>query len=138
MRCCPPKSPASRNRRSSPRSRRASRARALLTSTDVLLDLKLDADVIVLSACNTGGAGGRDGGESLSGLARSFFFAGARALMVSHWDMEDQAGAYLVTKTLAGLKEAAGSGSPRRCARCSWRCWRPRATSSRSSGRRWW
>ncbi len=80
----------------------------LLTSTDVLLNLKLDADVIVLSACNTGGAGGRDGGESLSGLARSFFFAGARALMVTHWDMEDQAGAYLVTKTLAGLQGEGG------------------------------
>lgn len=80
----------------------------LLSSTDVLLGLKLQADVIVLSACNTGGAGGRDGGESLSGLARSFFFAGARALMVSHWDVDDQAGAYLVARTLAGLQ--AGSG----------------------------
>ncbi len=82
----------------------------LLTATDVLLGLKLDADVIVLSACNTGGAGGRDGGESLSGLARSFFFAGARALMVTHWDVDDQAGAYLVTRTLAGLQAGAEGG----------------------------
>ena len=80
----------------------------LLTATDVLLGLKLDADAIVLSACNTGGSGGRDGGESLSGLARSFFFAGARALMVTHWDVDDQAGAYLVAKTLAGLQDGGG------------------------------
>ena len=82
----------------------------LLTATDVLLGLKLDADVVVLSACNTGGPGGQDGGESLSGLARTFFFAGARALMVTHWDVEDQAGAYLVTHTLAGLRTGAAGG----------------------------
>ena len=76
----------------------------LLTATDVLLGLRLDAEVVVLSACNTGGAGGRDGGESLSGLARSFFFAGARALLVTHWAVEDQAGAYLVSRTLAGMR----------------------------------
>ncbi len=50
-----------------------------------ILNLRLDADLVVLSACNTGGAGHETGGESLSGLARSFFYAGARALLVSHW-----------------------------------------------------
>lgn len=81
----------------------------LLSATDVMLGLKLNADVVVLSACNSGGSGGRDGGESLSGLARSFFFAGARALMVTHWSMDDQSGAYLVSSTLAGLR-AGGQG----------------------------
>ena len=47
--------------------------------------LKLDADWVVLSACNTAGPDGTLGGESLSGLARAFFYAGARALLVSHW-----------------------------------------------------
>ena len=47
--------------------------------------LKLDADWVVLSACNTAGPDGTLGGESLSGLTRAFFYAGARALLVSHW-----------------------------------------------------
>ena len=61
------------------------------TGEDGLLDasevatLKLDADWVVLSACNTAGPDGTLGGESLSGLARAFFYAGARALLVSHW-----------------------------------------------------
>jgi len=46
--------------------------------------LKLNADLVALSACDTAGAGG---GESLSGLARAFFLAGAHGLLVSHWDV---------------------------------------------------
>ena len=45
--------------------------------------LKLNADWVVLSACNTI-AGDKPGAEALSGLARAFFYAGARALLVSH------------------------------------------------------
>jgi len=47
----------------------------------------MDADLVVLSACDTGGGGKESGGETLSGLARNFFFAGARNLFVSHWDV---------------------------------------------------
>ena len=46
--------------------------------------LKLDADWVVLSACNTAGAQS-ESAEALSGIARAFFYAGARALLVSHW-----------------------------------------------------
>lgn len=81
-------------------------APSLLTATDILLNLKLKADVVVLSACNTGGATGRNGGESLSGLARSFFFAGARALMVTHWAVDDQANVRLVVEALDGMRES--------------------------------
>ena len=49
----------------------------LLTSSEVA-QLKLNADWVVLSACNTI-AGDRPGAEALSGLARSFFYAGAGA-----------------------------------------------------------
>jgi CHAT domain-containing protein len=45
--------------------------------------LRLHADWVVLSACNTI-AGDKPGAEALSGLARAFFYAGARALLVSH------------------------------------------------------
>jgi CHAT domain-containing protein len=56
----------------------------LLDASEVA-SLTLDADWVVLSACNTAGPDGTLGGESLSGLARAFFYAGARAMLVSHW-----------------------------------------------------
>jgi CHAT domain-containing protein len=52
-------------------------------------ELKLNADWVVLSACNTAGSDGV-GAEALSGLARAFFYAGARSLVVSHWDVLDE------------------------------------------------
>src|SRR5262245_35647791 len=44
------------------------------------------ADWVILSACNTAGAQGENA-EALSGMARAFFYAGARALLVSHWEV---------------------------------------------------
>jgi CHAT domain-containing protein len=55
----------------------------LLTASEVA-QLKLNADWVVLSACNTA-AEGNPGAEALSGLARAFLYAGARSLVVSHW-----------------------------------------------------
>ena len=52
-----------------------------------ILALKLDADWVVLSACNTASADGETS-EAMSGLARAFFYAGARALLVSNWPVE--------------------------------------------------
>jgi len=52
-------------------------------------ELKLNADWVVLSACNTAASDGV-GAEALSGLARAFFYAGARSLVVSHWDVLDE------------------------------------------------
>ena len=46
--------------------------------------LDLDADWVLLTACNTAASGGAIDAEPLSGLARAFFYAGARALLVSH------------------------------------------------------
>lgn len=83
---------------------------AMLTTSDVS-NLHLDADLVLLSACNTGGADGEAGGEALSGLARSFFYAGARALMVTQWAVNDQVSAYLVASTLQRLKSAADGGA---------------------------
>lgn len=60
-------------------------------------DLKLDADLVALSACDTSGAGGK--GESLSGLARAFFRAGARGLLVTHWDVVTGASVPLMVGT---------------------------------------
>jgi CHAT domain-containing protein len=82
---------------------------ALLTASKVST-MNLDADVVILSACNSGGPGGETGGESLSGLARSFFYAGARALMVTHWSVNDQAAAYLVASTMDRLRKGTDGG----------------------------
>jgi CHAT domain-containing protein/tetratricopeptide (TPR) repeat protein len=61
--------------------------------------LRLDADWVLLSACNTA-AGEAADAEGLSGLARAFFFAGAKALMVSHWKVDDSAAMALMTETM--------------------------------------
>jgi CHAT domain-containing protein/tetratricopeptide (TPR) repeat protein len=61
--------------------------------------LKLDADWVILSACNTA-AGGSDKAEALSGLARAFFYAGARALLVSHWAVDSAATVKLITQAV--------------------------------------
>jgi CHAT domain-containing protein len=74
----------------------------LLTASEVA-QLKLNADWVVLSACNTI-AGDRPGAEALSGLARAFFYAGARALLVSHWAVESNAAMRLTTSTFDILK----------------------------------
>lgn len=72
----------------------------LLTLSDVL-GLKLDADWVVLSACNTAGADA-EAAEALSGLGRGFFFAGARALLVTHWPVESTSARRLVSTLFAG------------------------------------
>lgn len=67
----------------------------LLTMEEVLA-LKLDADWVVLSACNTG-AGAGAGAEAASGLGRAFFYAGTRALLVTNWSVHSQSARELVT-----------------------------------------
>jgi CHAT domain-containing protein len=74
----------------------------LLTASEVA-QLRLNADWVVLSACNTA-AGDTPGAEALSGLARSFFYAGARALLVSHWAVDSAAAARLTTSTFDQLE----------------------------------
>ncbi|MGA9013769.1 MAG: CHAT domain-containing protein [Acetobacteraceae bacterium] len=77
---------------------------ALLTASEVV-GMDLDADLVVLSACNSGGPGGTTAGESLSGLARAFFYAGARSLEVTHWSVNDQVAAFLVADTLRRMHD---------------------------------
>jgi tetratricopeptide (TPR) repeat protein len=74
----------------------------LLTASEVA-QLKLNADWVVLSACNTI-AGDKPGAEALSGLARAFFYAGARALLVSHWGVDSNAAMRLTTSTFDIMK----------------------------------
>jgi CHAT domain-containing protein len=73
----------------------------LLTASEVA-QLKLDADWVVLSACNTASAE-KPGAEALSGLARAFFYAGARSLVVSNWEVDSDSAVALMTGTFAAL-----------------------------------
>jgi CHAT domain-containing protein len=68
----------------------------LLTASEIA-NLRLDADWVILSACNTAAPEGRPGAEGLSGLAKAFFYAGSRALMVSHWWVASGATVLLTT-----------------------------------------
>lgn len=72
--------------------------------------LRLDADWVILSACNTAGPDGELGGESLSGLSRAFFYAGARALLVSHWAVASQATVDLTTGMFGGYAKSPTAG----------------------------
>jgi CHAT domain-containing protein len=67
----------------------------LLTMGEIL-GLRLDADWVVLSACDTASASGA-GAEAVSGLGRAFFYAGTRAVLVSHWPVETTSARALTT-----------------------------------------
>ncbi len=81
---------------------------ALLTASEAAT-LKLSADLIILSACNTAGSDGTPGAEGLSGLARAFIYAGARSILVSHWPVDDYATSVLTTGMVAQME----TGIPR-------------------------
>jgi CHAT domain-containing protein len=69
----------------------------LLTMTEVM-SLKMNADLVVLSACNTAGERAETrNGEGFAGLTRAFMHAGARGLLVSHWSVESLATRDLIT-----------------------------------------
>ena len=72
-----------------------------LTASEIAA-LKLDADWVILSACNTA-AGGAEGAEALSGLARAFLYAQARALLVSHWAVNSDATVKLIAGAMNRL-----------------------------------
>jgi CHAT domain-containing protein/Tfp pilus assembly protein PilF len=74
----------------------ATRADDGYLSSSEISGLKLDADWVVLSACNTAG-GEAPNSEAFSGLARAFFYAGSRALLVSHWAVSSDAAVAITT-----------------------------------------
>jgi CHAT domain-containing protein/uncharacterized protein HemY len=80
----------------------------LLTASEVT-SLKFDADWVILSACNTA-AGDQGNAQALSGLARAFFYSGARALLVSHWPVNSESAVKLTTRTFAALEKRPNLG----------------------------
>jgi CHAT domain-containing protein/tetratricopeptide (TPR) repeat protein len=78
-------------------------------SASEIAALKLDADWVVLSACNTA-AGGATNAEALSGLGRAFIYAGARSLLVSHWAVYSEATVKLITGAVGEMARDAKVG----------------------------
>jgi CHAT domain-containing protein/tetratricopeptide (TPR) repeat protein len=70
-----------------------------LTASEVST-MQLDADWVILSACNTAAGDGSEGAPGLTGLARAFFYAGARNLLVSHWPVRDDVASSLTVDTI--------------------------------------
>jgi CHAT domain-containing protein len=79
----------------------------LLTASEVA-SMRMDADWVILSACNTA-AGGDAQAAAYSGLAQAFRYAGAGSLLVSHWPVRDDASAFITVETVKG----ANRGLPR-------------------------
>jgi CHAT domain-containing protein len=79
-----------------------------LLTMDKVLTLKLDADWVVLSACNTA-AGEGAGSEAVSGLGRAFFFAGAKALLVSNWPVDSVASRRMMTDLFRTQQKASNT-----------------------------
>ncbi len=77
----------------------------ILTASEAS-QLSFLADWVILSACNTAStASGAGGGDSLSALARAFLYAGAHALLASHWQVSDEATAALTVETLTARRD---------------------------------
>lgn len=81
-----------------------------MLTMEEILTLKLNADWVVLSACNTASSSGK-GSEAVSGLGRAFFYAGARALLVTHWPVETVSARLLTTDTFR--RQAETPNAPR-------------------------
>ena len=82
---------------------------AQVDRADEILGLRLNADWVVLSACNTAAADGA-GAEAVSGLGRAFFYAGAKAILVSNWPVHSDATRALMTELFAGYAAAGNRG----------------------------
>lgn len=63
---------------------------AFLTANEIAIK-HIDANLVLLNACNTAGSDGMPGAESLTGMANAFFFSGARSVIASLWSVDDHA-----------------------------------------------
>jgi len=75
----------------------------LLTMGEIM-KLKLNADWVILSACNSGASNGA-GQEAVSGLGRAFFYAGTRSLLVTLWPVETTSAKKAGDRNFQGTKD---------------------------------
>lgn len=81
-----------------------------------IFNLKLNADLVVLSACRTA-LGQLQRGEGIVGLARAFLYAGAPSLVTSLWNVNDEASAEFMSAFYAHLAKGAGNSDALRQAK---------------------
>jgi CHAT domain-containing protein/lipopolysaccharide biosynthesis regulator YciM len=77
---------------------------------DEVTNLKLNADLVVLSACRSG-QGRLHNGEGVKGLARAFLYAGSRGVLCSLWQVDDQETARLMLQLYTNLKQGQSSAA---------------------------
>ena len=77
----------------------------MLTASEISA-LELNADLVILSACNTASTSGKSGAAGLSGLASSFFQAGARQLIVSHWTIDSRSSLLILPDFISELQNS--------------------------------
>src|SRR5207344_546988 len=75
----------------------------LLQAWEIFDQMRIDADLVTLSACGTA-LGKEMGGEGLIGLTRAFQYAGARSVLASLWKVEDKATGELMKRFYTHLK----------------------------------
>jgi CHAT domain-containing protein/tetratricopeptide (TPR) repeat protein len=80
----------------------------LLSMTEIL-NFRLNADWVILSACNTGSSANA-GEEAYSGLASAFLYAGARSVFVTHWAVVSDAAVEITVRTLDAYFTAGAVG----------------------------
>ncbi len=73
--------------------------------TREIFNLKMQADLVVLSACQTG-LGQYIRGEGIEGLSRAFFYAGSSSVLLSLWAVNDQASYQLLERFYVHLRSA--------------------------------
>ena len=107
------------------------RENGLLQVWEIFEKVRLDADLVVLSACETA-LGGEMSGEGLIGLTRAFQYAGARSVIASLWSIADESTAALMLRFYGYLKEGLPTDEALRRAQVD--LIRERITVDRSSG----
>ncbi len=88
---------------SEPENETDSEFNGFLQAWEILERVRLDTDLVVLSACGTG-LGEEMGGEGIIGLNRAFLYAGARSILSTHWSVADRSTAELMKKFYTNLK----------------------------------
>lgn len=92
----------------------------LLTMSEIAQNLNLNAQLVVLSACNTAGERAEaNNGEGFAGLTRAFMYAGAHSLLVSHWSVESQATKDLIVEVFRRMHSGQNSSAAIEGARMS-------------------
>jgi CHAT domain-containing protein len=98
-----------------PEHREEGRANGLLQAWEIFDELKLDADLVTLSACDSG-LGKEMGGEGLVGLVRAFQFSGARSVLASLWSVADESTATLMERFYLHLRRGEAKDAALRAA----------------------